>query len=302
MFTHPDFDVYGLDELPVDRDCYLMDEIYLEDYEKQMLRVFSGSAYEMPIGYISHVAVRAIDPASLELSWYLVHERFHEIRVVLPKPEIITCIGSWKWDEKPHIFVKTTWLNDLHLQSYSVFGFIDAIGVKKAIKDGAITEKRLVALRDEIDELGKSYPQVSFISFADSVLVKSNWSVGMVNSDVKYTYKPEIFLITIKELQRIFEKTLGLAIYAVLTQGYNEYYNDSLLHISSSQNHVCLNSLGLPFAQLLAIDNAVKGNIRKKAHRPSEVYMDEYFFRSLRCKEGLIYSFPDPCYGWPSTQ
>ena len=189
MFEHPHFDIFKFDDIPLDRDCFLMDEIYLEEYEKFMLKVMSGSAYENPPGYISHAAVREINDSSIELSWYLVHERFHKIRVTLPKADIVICVASWRWSEKPHIFVKSAWLNDLHLRNYSVFGFIDAIGVKNAIRGRTIKRDRLISLRDEIDQLGQFYRQVSFISFADSVLVKSNWSVGIVNSEVQYTYQ-----------------------------------------------------------------------------------------------------------------
>ncbi len=221
----------------------------------------------------------------MEISWYPnIHDRFHEVTVTLNKAEFITCVASRKWDEKPHIFAKRGWLDTLHLKRYSVFGFIDAIGVKGALTQGTITRDRLVALRDSIDEFGGFYPQVSFISFADNVLVKSNWSVGHVESTVQYTYEPEVFLPIIKGVQDIFRDKLGLSVYAVLTQGYNEYYDDGLLHISASQNHVCLNSLGVPFTQLLAIDSAARSNIKEKVHPPAEIYMDELFFRSLRCK------------------
>jgi hypothetical protein len=285
MFEHPDFVVHGLNEIPLGVECYLMDEVYLGVYEKFMLEVMSGGAYDHPPGYISHAVVREMGDTALQLSWYPnIYDRFHEVRVALPKSEILTCVESWRWSERPHIFVKSTWLNDLHLRSYSVFGFIDAIGVKKAIQDGTLRRDLLVTLRGKIDELGKSYPQASFISFADSVLVKSNWSVGMVGSDVRYSYQPEVFLTIVKEFQHIFKESLGFAVYAVLTQGQNEYYDDSLLHISASQDHICLNSLGLPFAQLRAIDEAARANIRNEVHPPSELYMDKHFFRSLRLK------------------
>jgi hypothetical protein len=285
MFEHKDFDVYSFDAIPLDRDCYLMDEMYIEEYEKFMFKVLSGSEYEPPIGYISYAAVRKINVESLEMSWYPnIYDRFHEVVIILPKADFVACVGSWRWSEKPHIFVKSQWLNNLHLRRYSAFGLIDAIDVKEAIRKGTLTRERLIQLRNEIDTLGKSYPQVSFISFADTILIKSNWSVGQVGSEVRYTYEPEIFITIVKRFREIFAKTLGLAIYAVLTQGSNEYYDDSLLHISELKNHVCLNSLGLPFAQLLAIDESVRSHLRAKVHSPSDLYMDAQFYRSLNFK------------------
>lgn len=284
MFEHPNFDIYQIDDIPLDRDSLLMDEIYLDEYEKFMLRVMEGSPYETPPGYISRIAVREINSAGLELSWFLVHERFHEIRVTLPREEIVICVGCWRWSEDPRIFVKSGWLDSLHLNKYSVFGFIDAIGMKDAIRNGVVKRERLIWLRDGIDQLANSHPEASFISFADSVLIKSNWSVGMVGSDVRYTYQPETLLTIAKEFQGIFRDALGLPVYAIFTQGHNVYYDDSLLHVSASQNHISLNSLGLPFARLLAIDEAAKSNIRAGHHPPADLYMDEHFFRSLRLK------------------
>jgi hypothetical protein len=75
-----------------------------------------------------------------------------------------------------------------------------------------------------------------------------------------------------------------MEIYAVLTQGSNEYYDESLLHISHTKNHICLNSLGLPFAELLAIEGSAKAALKNKVHPPAEVYMDEQYYHSLNFK------------------
>ena len=93
-----------------------------------------------------------------------------------------------------------------------------------------------------------------------------------------------MFLRIIEKIQGIYRDVLGLEIYAVLTQGSNEYYDESLLHISPTRNHICLNSLGLPFAELLAIEGAAKTALRNKAHPPAEIYMDEQYYHSLKFK------------------
>lgn len=84
MFEHLYFDVYPFDDIPLDRDCFLMDETYIEEYEKSLLSVFSGGDCE-PIGYISYASVRRIRDTSLELSWYPVLDRFHEVVITLPQ-------------------------------------------------------------------------------------------------------------------------------------------------------------------------------------------------------------------------
>jgi hypothetical protein len=80
---------------------------------------------------------------------------------------------------------------------------------------------------------------------------------------------------------------LELGTYAVLVQGVNEYYRDPLLHISPSNNHVSLSSLGLPFVQLLAIDAAARKAIRAGDHAPCDLYIDSDCLDSLDLEFGF---------------
>jgi hypothetical protein len=281
MFDHPHIDKYNFEEIPLDQDLYLMDEKWMSQYQAALNTMLQGGPYD-PVGYISYAAARSISQHAVELSWYPnIYTRFHEMRISLPRDQFVSCIGCWRFDEKPHIFVRGAWLDNLHLRSYSVFTLVDAIGVKTALERGEITRDRLVALREAIDGIAARYEEISFISFGDSLLLKSNWSVGQFDSHIKYTYQPEIFIRLIEQLQEPYRNLLGLDIYAVLTQGSNEYYDDALLHISRTQNHISLNSLGLPFTQLLEIDRAARNAIKTGQHPPGELYMDENFFHSL---------------------
>jgi len=287
LFNHEMFDNYSFEQIPLDRDLYVVDEIYLREYENSMLRFFEGAEYEY-IGYVSYVAARAINKNSVELSWYAnVSDRFHEVAITLPCDQFIACVGSWQCDEKPRIFVKSGWLENIHLRTYSVFALIDAAYVKKALEKGDITRPRLIELRNRIDELAKGHTDISFISFADSLLLKSNWSVGHFESEVKYTYTPEIFIYLASEINNIYQDVLGLKTYAVIAQGSNEYYDDPLLHISDTQNHISLNSLGVPFAQLMEIEGAARKAFKSEIHPSPDLYMDEQYFHSLKFKFGF---------------
>ncbi|RLA38652.1 MAG: hypothetical protein DRQ64_08480 [Gammaproteobacteria bacterium] len=284
MFDNPDFDKYTYEDIPLNEDCYLVDEKYAAEYEAMYLGVFEDGKWE-PIGYVSYVAAIVVHENSVELSWYPnIHDRFHEMSILLPKSKIRQCVGCWRWDWKPTIFVDSNWLDNLYKKSFSVFGVVDAIGVKKAIRDEQLSREKLIALKSKIDSLSSEYPEISFISFADSILIKSNWTVGSVNDDLKYTYKPELFIEVAKEFQKIFQETLNLGCYTILAQGYNEYYDDNLLHISESKNHISLNSLGVPFAQLLSIEDSIRKAIKKEIHPASEIYLDQTFYHSLRFK------------------
>jgi hypothetical protein len=261
-----------------------MDERWMAEWEATCISMFAGgsrSPYE--VGYVSHAAVRSIGSSAMELSWYPnTHTRFHEMKIVLPQAQLIRCVGCYEYDVKPYLFIRRGWLGHMHLRAHSVFALIDAIGVKRAILESTLSRARLVRLRKRIDTVAQKYPSIVFTSFADSLLLKSNWFVGQYNSRTKYSYDPEIFLKVIKQISGIYEKVLGMPVYAVLTQGSNEYFDDTLVHISN--NHISLNSLGLPFAQLLAIDNAARVAIRSGVHPPADLYMDEDFFHSLSFK------------------
>lgn len=281
MFEDDRFDRYQHEQIPLERDSYLVDERYAQEYESMYLK----GGPDRPVGYVTYVAVRAVRDKTVELSWYPnVFDRFHEVSVTLPRDKIRQCVGSWQWDWTLTIFVESSWLDALYAKVFSVFGMIDAIGMRQAIDNQELSRAKLLQLRDKIDALAARHRDVSFISFADSVLVKSNWTVGSVQNELTYTYRPETFVTVARDFQEIFANTLELRCYTVLTQGYNEYYSDELLHIAATRNHVCLNSLGVPFAQLTAIDNAVRYAIHSRKHPPAEIYLDETFYRSLNLR------------------
>lgn len=285
LFDHKMFNKYEFEDVPLDQDIFIVDEVYLKEYEEMMLKFFDGAEHKN-IGNVSHVGARKINNNFIELSWYPnIFDRFHEVSINLPRNQFIACVGCERCEERPRIFVKSVWLESIHLRSYSVFALIDAIDVTAALKCGKITREKLIELRAGIDSMSEKHPEISFISFADNILLKSNWSVGYFKSTVKYNYKPEVFIHLANEINVLYQKTLGLNTYAIITQGGNEYYDDPLLHIF--KNHISLNSLGTPFAQLMEIDVTVRNAIHTGVHPPTELYMDERYYRSLKFK----YSF-----------
>jgi hypothetical protein len=289
LFDHKKIDKYCFDEIPINEECLLKSEIYMKEVDNalmKMLKETKGSPYG--IGYSNCVEARQINENSIDLSWYPnTHKRFHEVSISIPRDKVKICVGCSHYDIIPHIFVDHKWLEQLYTREYSIFALIDAIGVKSAIRNNLLTKEKLLLLRDRLDSLAKKYKNILFISFADSLILKSNWSAGYFPKSIKYSYKPEIFLRIIKEIAAIYSKVLGLEIYAVLTQGSNEYYDEPLLHISNSKNHICLNSLGVPFAELLAIAKSAEVAIKNDIHPPAQVYMDEQYYYSLNFKYGF---------------
>jgi hypothetical protein len=287
MFSHSEFRVIAFEDLPLDEDIFLMDERWMSEYESACINMFNGLDYPN-VGYISYAAARGVGGDHLELSWYPnIIDRFHEMVVKLPREAFVTCVDTPRWDGKPRIFVKSSWLSGLHLRPYSAFALIDAIGVKDALSRGQLSGPSLVRLRERIDVIAADNPAMAFVSFADSILVKMNWFVGQYDSDISYSYDPEALIRIMPAVAGAFREEVDLAVYAAVAQGVNEYDDTALLHLSSTGNHISLNSLGLPFAQLLAIDGAARAAIRAGEHGPGELYIDEHFYHSLRFRSGF---------------
>jgi hypothetical protein len=284
-FDHPSFQKFGIAELPLHRDIFMMDESYIDEWEAENIKRFQDDDDSDPygVGYITPVHVSAITPAGLDLSWYPnTYDRFHEVKTFLPNEAFVAAALAYEYDKRVQLFVKSGWLRRLHLRANSLFAMIDAVDLTEAIRTGRISRERVIALRDRLDAVAAKHPDISFISFADSLLLKTNWTAGMVDSGVVYTYRPESLLALFRELQTLYRDTLGLEIYGVFAQGTNEFYDDPLLHISPSRNHVSLNNLGLPFAQISLIEAAARGAIRRGEHTRMEVYLDEDLFHSLQ--------------------
>lgn len=286
MFDHEKFDVYAFKDIPIEEQIYIIDEAYISDYEAQLVKFFNDGENYDPVGYLSWASVNYVNEYSAEISLTVNQwDRFHHVIISLPKDQFITCVGSWQTDEKPHIFVKTEWHETLYLRTYSVFALIDAANFKKGLEEGKVERDRLLKLRDEIDILAEEFKDsISFISFADSLLLKSNWTTANFRVKQKYTYSPEVFIDLSIRINRLYMDILGLSTYAIIAQGSNEYYDDPLLHISNSKNHICLNSLGVPFALLKDIEEAARTGIRNGIHPPCDLYMDRQFFYSLNFK------------------
>ena len=109
----------------------------------------------------------------------------------------------------------------------------------------------------------------------------------MFDCEVKYSYDPENILRLLPAVRTAFRDIIELDIYVVVTQGINEYYDDGLLHHSSSGNHISLNSIGIPFAQTQAIEQTARRAIKDGLHAPADIYLDETFYHSLRFKRHL---------------
>nr|WP_047169300.1 hypothetical protein [Sphingomonas sp. Y57] len=287
MFEHDVFIKYDFKEVVLGTDTHLMDVRWMREFEAEWIKTARGEeADPYVVGYVTDISAIEIADNGIEIAFFAnTHDRFHELKTFLPKSEIAACIDIRGYDSRPTIFVRSEWLKNLHLRNNSTFAMIDVAEMTNALRTGRIDRSKLAALRDGLDDVAARHPDVSFISFADSLLLKSNWTVGMVETTTTYTYTPEAMLFLFRELRDLYRRVLGLDIYGVFAQGSNEYYDDALLHVSPSSNHISLNSLGLPFAQIMMIEGAARSAIKAGEHRRHELYIDEDFYNSLRFED-----------------
>jgi hypothetical protein len=213
LFEHEQIEKYCFNEIPIGEECYFMSEKYMGEFSAALARMLATDNHPYGVGYVSHAVARKINEHSIEFSWYPnIHTRFHEVSIILPKPAFKLCVSCSLHDVKPYIFIDHDWLENLFIREYSVFCLVDAIDVKTAIKDNLLTKEKLILLRQKIDELSSIHTDVSFISFADSLLLKSNWSTGYSKRGIKCTYEPESFIRIIEEIKTIYKDILNLNI------------------------------------------------------------------------------------------
>lgn len=286
MFKNSKFIKIDFENIPLNQDITIMDEKWAKEYESEWKKEFKGKeSTPYSVGYISRVAARSIGDNWAELSWYVnTHDRFHEIPIFLPKSAFLSCICIDGYDENPTVFVKSEWIEDLHNRPLAAFAIIDAIGVKGRLQSGSLSPDSLRSLRRRVDKIAKRYENLAFISFADSLLIKHTLQAGNVTRKTRYNYSPEQIIPAIRALQRAIKKSLDLPSYAIMTQGLNSYEESKNIHTSKSGNHISLNTLGLPFAQLVSIEESARKAIKANDHPPAELYIDSTLFNSLKFK------------------
>lgn len=284
MFDHPDYDHFTPDTLPLDFDIKLCDEKFMLEYDRLFVEFRAKGGTWGHVEYVVPVAVRKVTATSIELTWFVdINRRYHAVEVTLPRDQVVRCVAVENYDEKPVVFVKTGWLEDMFKRVNSVFCLVDAVGVRDAIGAGLSFRTKMPELRAAIDRVAAEHPQVAFLSFADSLVLKSNWTTGFFKTKwVKY--EPEAILKAFGAVRGAYKAVTGLDVYGVFTQGANEFSEEALMHVSASGNHVCMNSFGGPFADLKAIEEAARRAIRERAHAPTELYLDLRFYHSLERK------------------
>jgi hypothetical protein len=229
-------------------------------------------------------AVEILRPESCEINVCIDQSlRFHTAVMTLPHSKFVACVHFYNYQKRPYLVVSQDWFENIERVFCSQYALVDVVGMRRLLEvQGRVEAQQVAALREAIDAVAARNPDYAFLAFADSVIVKANWSAN--NSDYRRSYRPERFLTVVKETINVFKRILNLPAYAVVTQGSNQWVEDSVLKLSPSKNHVFFGSLGTPFAELFDIDQSVRAAIRARRHAPSELYLSRPFFMTLNFK------------------
>lgn len=276
MFESEIFEIISPEIFSKGVEILLSDEHRMESYQAMYLYAHAGGdEYSDSNCYTCFISSKDQNLFSLniQLNYY---DRHHTIDTEISIEDIISCVRCSEYCENPTLFVKARWMEQFESRQHSIFAIVDACDMKNAIRAGKVCQTSLNNFRKRIDESSERNSQIGYISFADSVILKSDWRMS------KYSkYNPELIISVVGEIRDAFVECFSVSAYSVLTQGMNEFQEPDIFWRSKSGNHVCMNSFGTPFAQLNEIESIAKESIRNNTHKKYDFYLSETIFRSL---------------------
>jgi hypothetical protein len=98
-FSGHSFRQFTLDELPLGRDTWVMDETYIGEWEGEWLRTIAGDAKASPyeVGYITPVSIEKVTPTGADIRWYPnTYDRFHVVKTFLPRNAFVGAALAYK--------------------------------------------------------------------------------------------------------------------------------------------------------------------------------------------------------------
>ncbi len=282
---------YSFDQLPTDRDCFVIPEAEYKVLVAEWCRYYDepdGQVVAHPNERLSYrwCALKKVGGASYDVNVCITRShRFHGVLRRLAHKDFVACLYFREYSKRPYIVVSDDWISQIEKNHSSIFAMIDTIGMREFLaNEGKVSKERYFLLSEKVDQIADSNKDCVFLSFADSVLIKTNWEAA----DEKYieTYQPERFIGIVNLIQFAILEALSLKSYAVVSQGVNYIESSDLVRPSGVVNHFSIPSISGPFAEIFAIDDTVRKNIKNGTHNPKSLYLSEALVLSLKTKNG----------------
>lgn len=280
--------IYKYDEIPIHRDIFIINDAQFDEFVKLWEEYFLEGNAECihPNNHISYKVgyIQKSNSNSLEVNIGVnTSSRFHGVSRILPKARITGCIEFTSIGDNPYLIVDESWFKEIYKSIFSTYALIDAVGMRKLLEcEGEIEERKILEFNKELNKISRVNKDLFFFAYADSVLIKANWSAN--KNDYENTFNPECFLLVVKKVSDIFKLVFDLDAYSILTQGVNQIKLSSHVELSKENNFVFFNSLGAHFAELFNIEEFVRGNIRNNKHSAKNIYLSKSLFLTMNLK------------------
>ena len=103
------------EDIPLGQALYLMDEKWRKAYEAWLNSVIKNRGVDelQPGSVLFVTAARTREREdAIELEWLVDGgvQTTIPVRVIFPRSEFVDCIESREYDEKPHLFARSSWL------------------------------------------------------------------------------------------------------------------------------------------------------------------------------------------------
>jgi len=282
--------IYDFSDVPMNRDCFIIrkseKELFIKAWEKY-IGAPDGTNPPHPNEMLDYqwCCVSAKCDMYLDINYCITKNiRFHGVMKRLPRSQFDSAYHIDGYQKRPYIIVDDEWIDSIAKIENSLYAYIDIIGIKKYITEkGKISKDNYQQLISEVDEIADKYENYAFISFADNILIKSNWSACI--TEYENLFCPEKLILVIKEIREAIKKSLNLDAYAIATQGVNYVENNNLFLKSGKNNHFAIPSIASPFSEIFDIDNKIKDNIRNGIHGEFQLYLSESLAKSMKYKD-----------------
>ena len=127
------------EEIPHGQALYLMDEKWREAYESWLNNVIeNGGGEPQPGSVLFMTAAKSRDRGdAIELEWLVDGgvQTTIPVRVTFPRSEFVDCIECKEYDDKPHLFARSSWLAKVFgsIEPWEILADQDLV---KSIKQG----------------------------------------------------------------------------------------------------------------------------------------------------------------------
>jgi hypothetical protein len=286
---------YDCSTLPLDKDCFLLSESNINIISKQWIEYLSTDvdqenwAHPNELMDYIHCNITSVDENNINITILIDrNSRFHTISKTLPLAFFKTAFKVFTSEKRPYIIVNQQWFQDLKTNIYSTYVMIDFVGIRNLLaKYGEFPIEKLNSIKSIIDEYSEKNADLTFLTCADNIIIKSGWELAKTNLQ----YNHERLIKTVNQIMSDIKKKTEISSYAIFTQGAN-YVNETNLDKSKTpSNHHFISSISVPFIEAFEIDNNIRKQIKDEKIEKNQFYIESSFYISANRK---FYSSKEP--------